>query len=152
MNYTIPGGEALKIWRTPVDRNRAAALRSNPVDLFGGCVPVYGIIPVVMILSCDVFQNPNDPVFIGNTTLMTNFSTIKCWTSFTLDTTAQPQLILQQNERPGDYTTDNALKDYITIPTSAPGTKSFFLFQDTDEPTADWGGIFSCYYIDAPLY
>jgi hypothetical protein len=159
MNYTQQGGGTeIKFYKQIINSTSVIALRSNPVNLISG-IPflTYGLIPVVCIFALDVTVSTTFPLLIGNAQLCSNYvnQEIGVWNSFNMQGSENGGLamnfILQQANNK-DVQLSNALRDYNPTLTSAPGTNTFQLFQTNNDPSADYGGIFSMWYIDAPLY
>jgi hypothetical protein len=60
--------------------------------------------------------------------------------------------MLGQNPDLGTTQGPNAVRDYIPNPLNAPGTDTLQVWQIFNETASRWGGVFTTYYLDQPLY
>jgi len=158
MNYTgkASGGATILKYQLQINSSSIKQLRSAPFNLINGIPTLFfGFIPIQCIFALDVTAPATLPVFIGNSNIIGSLGAASAWNSIDLDQStnfsAQQNYILQAANNNSIQLT-NAERNYQPSGNLTPGTNIFELYCTANEPAADWGGIFTVYYLDAPLY
>jgi len=156
MNYTQPSG-LYPIKRHSVQFNliNSTALNSVPFDLLIGIPTLtFGIVPLMILFSGDVIVPNTNPIFIGNPLLLAP-NNQRCFSQFSVDVgtnvTVNLMLGMQNDNQFSAVAFPNAIRDYNPSNTT-PGTNVLSVWQQIDEVGASWGGRFTIYYLDQPLY
>jgi hypothetical protein len=133
---------------------RSKILKSAPLDLLVGIPPLtYGCVPIMILFSGTFNNYGGSGLFIGDPILLGS-DTKQCYSSFALSNLQGGDtfnLMLGQQPEPGDFVNPNAIRNYNPTNTT-PGTNVLSLYQTLNDAGNDFGGIFTIYYLDQPLY